>query len=327
MWRRTKSTAFYFFPFFILLCYLGLWFCKFNQWDSLTYITIIPFWMWALLGTLASAITMTFMRSRLCVAVLILWLVTGLAISLEARGVFRQIVEPEAGDATEGALRLVSINCQDGSVSAAATALELKPDLLLLQEAPGREPIASLCQQLYGDGGSFVIDGSVAILGRGRFLTSAEEDEAPIAIHARFRHESGALMDVSNVALHCSIPEWQIWNKAVREQLRDTRIANRRALRRYIGEYPVNEHQPVRIIAGDFSTPPGDDIFRPLKQAGLRDAFATSGLGTGHTYPSERPFLRLDQVWISPDAQLIRTTTMESPDTDHRIVICEFKID
>ena len=108
--------------------------------------------------------------------------------------------------------------------------------------------------------------------------------------------------------------------------MRDTRIRNRKAIRQYIGDYQVHNRQPIRIVAGDFATPPGDDVFRPLKKAGLLDAFHVAGQGIGNTYPSDTPVLRLNQVWISPDATLLKTSSKRSFHSDHRILICDFAV-
>ncbi|MDF1752528.1 MAG: endonuclease/exonuclease/phosphatase family protein [Verrucomicrobiales bacterium] len=327
MWRLIKKLLSFLVPAVVLLAYAGLWICKFNQWDSLTFITVIPFWMWAMPGILISVIAALLVRSRFSYVVLAIWALTALFASAETRGLFRSAVGNRSASLSakksKGLIKLISINCRSGNLQAAQEAIELKPDLVLLQEAPDREDIEELTRRLFGELGHFVAANGTAIIGKGDFLTFAEDDTTP-TIHARFKHSSGVLIDLSSVKLEESIPEAEFWKLPVREKMAANRVKNRKSLRKYIGHYRPNAGQPIRIVGGDFATPPGDDIFRPLRKAGLRDAFDNSGRGTGNTFPAKFPIFRLDQIWISPEAQLLKTYTHRTSHSDRQIVICEF---
>lgn len=326
MWRHFKIVLCWLVPPLLLTAFAGLWVCKFNQWDSLTFITVIPFWIWALPGILVSAIAAVLIRSRLSYIALAVWFLTAVLSSAETWGVFRSAVSQQSSQKTEQdgyRLKLVSINCRNGTLKAAQQAIALKPDILFLQEAPDESNITILTEKLFGARGAFVEANSTAIIGDGQFLTFAPDEETP-SIHARFRHAEGFLLDLTNVKLEMAIPENEFWRQKAREKMKVTRIKNRKSVRRFVAGYTPNSGQPVRIVAGDFSTPHGDDIFRPMKKVGLGDAFLRSGRGTGNTFPQKSPVFRFDQVWISSEPQLLKTFTIKTEYSHHKILVCEF---
>ena len=289
--------------------------------------------MWSLPGMLVSIAATLAIRNHFSMFVFGLWLLTAVFGSAEAWGLFRELKaasfggksdeEEEPGEPAAKIYRVVTINCDGGSVRAASEAGDLDPDLVFLQEAPSKRDVEELTRRLYANQGSFVLAGSLAILGRGEFVTFVPEEQSH-GVHSRFRHRNGTLLDLTNLKLDRSIPRWEVWKAEVRQEMKESRVRNRKAVRGFVNGYNVHARQPVRIVAGDFATPPGDDIFRPLKKAGLRDAFVSSGQGIGNTFPSDIPILRLNQIWISPEANLIKTTTKRSFNSDHRFVICEF---
>lgn len=52
----------------------------------------------------------------------------------------------------------------------------------------------------------------------------------------------------------------------------------------------------------------------------LSDAFATTGLGSGFTFPARRPFLRIDRILTSPEFRALSVTTACSTISDHLCV-------
>jgi endonuclease/exonuclease/phosphatase family metal-dependent hydrolase len=55
------------------------------------------------------------------------------------------------------------------------------------------------------------------------------------------------------------------------------------------------------VLLGDLNATPDAREIALLKDAGLRDAFALAGQGSGLTYSSASPQRRIDYIWVSPD--------------------------
>jgi endonuclease/exonuclease/phosphatase (EEP) superfamily protein YafD len=329
VWRRCKILLTYLVPALLLAAFWVVWVCKWNQWDSVTYLTVVPFWLLAVPAILVALTALLLIRSWYCWVVFLLWLVTALFATTETRGLWRALAAdskkapvPVAG---QTAIRLVSINCHNGNLRAANEAAKMTPDIILLQEAPELRHLEELTRRIFGEKGKFVASASNAILARGEFLTKAFDETTP-TVHARLKLENGALLDLSNVQLTPLLPQAGVLWEEVRRKLTLTRIKNRKSVRSFITGYLSDAHQPIRIVAGDFATPPGDDVFRPLKEAGLGDAFEKTGLGIGNTYPEKFPLFRLNSIWVSSEMRLLRTYTQANEHSDHRIVVCDMVV-
>ena len=79
------------------------------------------------------------------------------------------------------------------------------------------------------------------------------------------------------------------------------------------------------IVGGDFNAPQRDAALSVLGPQ-LRDAFPEAGQGWGDTIINEAPFLRIDQVWISPTLHPRTVTAHRTIHSDHRLVVCDLEI-
>lgn len=68
---------------------------------------------------------------------------------------------------------------------------------------------------------------------------------------------------------------------------------------------------------GDLNALPDAREIAILRGAGLRDAFALAGQGDGFTYRSDRPYERIDYVWISPDIAAREFKVLPGQASDH----------
>jgi len=59
--------------------------------------------------------------------------------------------------------------------------------------------------------------------------------------------------------------------------------------------------RPRTIFMGDLNARPDSKEIAILSDAGLQDAFAEAGTGTGFTWNSAKPDRRIDYLWLSPD--------------------------
>ncbi len=141
---------------FVLLCYL-------NRWDEFVVITLIPMWAWAAVATLVSVIAWLALKSRFALLTFALWLIAGIALSDETAGLLREFHAAVTGSRPAPAikaeepiaehLRVVTLNCDDGKAEATGDLKGLKPDIVLLQEAPDRaaSSVPSNAPSLHGD--------------------------------------------------------------------------------------------------------------------------------------------------------------------------------
>ncbi len=87
-----------------------------------------------------------------------------------------------------------------------------------------------------------------------------------------------------------------------------------------------NSVRPV-ILAGDFNAPDSSLVVRTLVDAGVRDAFASAGLGYGFSYGhSLRPgisFLRIDHIFVGPSIGVADCFVGGKLASPHRPVIAD----
>lgn len=327
MWRRFQKFGSSFFPALVFLLYLVVVVCLLNRWDSMVAITLPPLWTWTVVGVLASLLSWILFRGGASIVVLVIWLVTAVLFSEETHSLVRELaetVDPKPLPHEDERIRVANLNA-GSKAEALDAAVELAPDILVVQEAPGEEAIAATTRELFGVEGTYLIGNNSAILARGEILDTIVEPESN-AIHARLRIEEGFVIDITGVEMQACIPRLSLWSADTWKELSDLRMRNRRQLRTHLGENEITRDTTGRIISGGFQTPPGDDVFRPLESNELLDSFAKTGLGWGNTYPAEYPILRLDQIWTSENLPPVRSVAVPNPESDHRIVVSDLRL-
>lgn len=80
---------------------------------------------------------------------------------------------------------------------------------------------------------------------------------------------------------------------------------------------------PPFVIAGDTNLPHLSSILR-RHLGDLNDAFAEAGLGFGYTFPSKRPWMRIDRVLAGPGLTFAGVRVGPKGASDHRPVFAEF---
>jgi len=330
MWRKTQKTLATFIPSMLLLVYVTVAISLLNRWDAMVAVTLIPVWAWAGLGMAVSLLCWLICRGLPSLLIFCLCLATGILFSEETRGIARELAVaikgkdtgPVAGD--PGVIRIVNVNSA-GAVAVLRRAIDARPDILVIQEAPDRNVLEAVADQLYGVDRCVATHRTNAIIARGKLLeTQNGADDA--TLHARIQRPDGFIVDVTNLDLAGCAPTLEMWRPSVWKELIKARVANRRLVRASLGENEITRSNIGRIISGGFGTPPGDDVYRPLETNGLIDTYAASGRGWGNTYPSEYPALRLDQIWVSPNLLPVRSLTRLNPEADHRIVVSEVQL-
>tara|TARA_R110000850_G_scaffold16044_7_gene50051 strand:+ start:137 stop:1144 length:1008 start_codon:yes stop_codon:yes gene_type:complete len=324
MLRALKNFLAALIPVLLLLIYLGVMVCLLNRWDSMVAITLIPVWVWAGAGIIAALFSWILFRGSLAIVVMCLCLITGIIMSEESQSIARDIIfsigaAPDLSDPS--IIRVVNVDA-DGDESNLHAVIDLEPDIVVVQNAPSEEVLETIANDLFGKESSLVINQSNAIIARGEIINTLSE-ELNLALHVRLLTPTGRVIDITNVALEPYLPSPKLWKLDVWKRLTERRIQNRRELRHHLGENQLSQGTIGRIISGGFGTPPKDDVYRPLVTAGLLDTFAEAGIGLGHTYPSGRALVRLDQIWVSRNLKPVSAVARPNPGSSHLISVAD----
>lgn len=329
MWRKIQRFLATFVPALLVLAYVAVAVCFWNRWDAVVAATLLPVWAWASAGAAVSLVCWIASRRATPAAMFALFLSSGVAFAEETRSLLREFLAPlEAKPEDDAAgnrpgIRFAIVRC-GGLESALRDAAQAKPDVIAVQEAPDRAALEAVADQLWGVGRSVNQVGDLAIIGSGKALGVLGEAGGG-ALHVRLRRPDGLLIDISNLDLEGCAPRRDMWRPGVWSELVEARVETRRLVRAHLGENPISPGKVLRVVCGGFGTPPGDDAFRPLENSGMVDTFADAGEGWGNTYPSELPLLRLDQIWVSPNLEPVRSSTRLNTASRHRIVVSEVR--
>ncbi len=329
MWRKIQKTLANFIPLILLVAFVVIAISLLNRWDSMVAVTLIPIWAWAGFGMAVSLICWLLCREIPPIVTFCLFLACGIAFSEETLTIMRElgvaIRGGNPGDApAEKPFRVVNVNSA-GSVEALKKAIDGQPDVVIIQEAPGESELEAVADQLYGVDRAVSRHKTSAIIARGVILGEIGDSESS-TMHVRLKLADGMILDLTNLDLGELIPRFDIWRPSVWKELMETRISNRRLVRACLGENEITTVDIGRIVSGGFGTPPGDDVFRPLETSGLVDTFRAAGLGWGNTYPPDYPFLRLDQIWVSPNLKPLKSVSRLNSASPRRTVVCDLKL-
>lgn len=294
--------------------------------DALAAVTVYPPWIWLIPGFALWLGTLR-LPARWPLMIAALWLVFLASTNPSPRSLVREIghSDPEAAPPSQVLdlrCRVLTLNC--GGVGLRAEEISLvAPDLVLLQEPPGREQLERLTSELFAGQGEVESNGDTAILARGtvrpldlniphgHFFTAAE-----------VRFDGGRECIVVSLRLEPYPVRFDFWRgdywrsyTAVRKKQRQQTTALIPAASTAAGNRPI-------VLAGDFNAPPGDPIFVPLAPR-LRDVFPPVGVGGGNTMTNDYPLLRIDYIWASSELAPQFAWVRPSKNSDHRGLTCD----
>jgi len=301
--------------------------CHWFQPDWLAALTLAPPWFWLLPGLLLVRLGYRRDRRRRSVAVLVLWLLfTGVFVE-ELRSLVRFGRTPTqewiAAREQGRAIRVVSLNCCLGNVRAAAEVAAYEPDIVLLQESPGREAIEELARELFGEGGRVVCGYDTSILTRWRI------EPRPAAPSSDFVHgvatlPSGMAVDVVSPRLNPPVGRLDFWSPGFWRDHRNNRVIHRDQIRDVMDALDGSPTNHV-IVGGDFNAPAGDGALAHLRPR-LHDTFRRAGRGWGNTGTNEFPLFRVDQIWASRGLRAESVRAQRTVHSDHQMVVCDLVV-
>ncbi len=290
-----------------------------DRWWLGTVLMFAP--RWPLLWPIgATALLCALMRPRLlwacaAAAALVAWPLMGWQAPWPWRG----------GAATEGSLRVMSINAGGG------TSLELlrreiarvAPDVIAIQETP-----SELAEHLFGSEWRVISERSLTLASRWPIEESSIFDSSQVGrwvnlgIRARIAAPGGSVW-VASVYLEsprAGFEELILTRNGLfgtEEVAANTERRSRQSARvsRWLGEVAG----PL-IAMGDFNQPPESALFR-RDWGGFQDAFLASGSGYGYSWFSLWHGVRIDRILVSRDLQVEEFAVGQPTGGDHRPVV------
>ncbi len=289
--------------------------------DRLAALTLVPAWCWLLVGILSAILVWRVGKTFLSVALASFWLVfAGLWVE-ELPALVRLGLSSTA--ATSGTvIQVVSLNCAN-SEKCLADLQALRPEVVLLQEAPSREALSRMTSGLFGEQGGFVTTGDVAILANGKIGEPIGERGGDY-ICANVRLHSGCVVQFVSLRLASPPPRFDPWNWQFWMEHRHLRETHRRQLGQ-IKQVLRNDNGRATVLGGDFNTTPLDAALSQLRPT-FADTFPRWGVGWGATGTNDWPLFRVDQIWTNSNCQPMQVSAIKTAHSDHRLVVCVLEV-
>lgn len=295
------------------------------RWDLVYAATVYPAWVYAIggLGIAALGRPKPFWKGWRWP--LLFWTCFVLAFSEEPYSLLRMGSWPSADWTSKrhvSALRIVTLNCAGGLPEAAAEVSHLEPDIVLLQESPGKAELEKLAKQLFGDKGRVVRGPDASILAR-EPLTSLDLPKATgDFVAARTSLPDGAPCLVVSLRLTPPVLRFDYWNPACWSEYADNLRTRRDELSSIVRFVSAHRGNAALVMGGDFNAGPTPGLARVMPQD-LTDAFKAAGAGWGHTAVNDYPLVRIDQIWVSPQMDIQRSYARKTVNSDHRMFVAD----
>ena len=254
------------------LCYGG-------RFDACAAITVFPAWIWLAPGLTLAILGWRRRGNRVVAAVSASWLLFLLAFAEEPWSLLRLATPPDSSWRERlgrgEALRVVTLNCDIGNLGAAAEVAAYHPDIVLLQESPGREAVERLGKELFGPEAGVVHGVDASLIARGSVIPAELPASLRSAfVQARVRLTSGIEVEVFSTRLIPAVFRLDLWSPGCWREQAENRRRRRDQLRAIAGRIDsIPDGVPV-ILGGDFNAP------RAMRCSGYSDP--------GSTTPSRR---------------------------------------
>jgi len=290
-------------------------------------VTIWPFWFWSVPGAALGLLGLSRQTWRWNVATVVLWALNTCWIAEEPRSVLRACLGPQtASRAQPGFLRVVTLNCAGGRTEPVVDALAQDPDILFLQEMPGRNQLARLLESRPGWELATGMDAAIAALGEVQEQPLTRDESLFMCVvrvvPARLRPPT----EIAALSTRLFLPQlrFDLWRPSVWRGAAQVRALRAEQVTYLTTHVAAAARAPV-ILGGDFNTPAGDSLLRPLRPH-LRDAFSEAGSGWPNTITDEHPMSRVDQVWVSDQFQVLGGRVVYTQHSDHRMVVMDLAL-
>lgn len=279
---------------------------------SLTALLVWPAWVWFWPGLIIALFCKTW-RIPLAAA----WITFGFVFVEE----FVSVPLAALPSKTKS-IRIISLNCSGGTLQAAEDAARLKPDLLLLQESPGKEELDKFAKRVFGPDGVAIVGPDASIVGKGIAQVQTEPHVSNFVV-ARWNFRTGEPLNIVSLRLQPPTLRFDLYDPAAWKEFSDAQANRVKEMADIKAELQRLNITPD-VIAGDFNAPPNLTSGSVLVK-GLNDAFKSSGVGFGATCVSPMPcIVRIDQIWTSRNFKSVRTWRSYTENSDHMMLVADF---
>jgi len=306
----------------VVFC-LGIVACYTVRWDVVSAVTLLPFWVWGIIGTGLSVIVWRLHRGIWPLLLCLAWLCVTFFCSDDLSRLIRSRLPwpTSASISTTGLrLRVITLNCAS-QASAAAEAESWKPDLVLLQESPSSNDVSRLAREWFGNEGNFIVGWDCSIIARGQ-LNRLSESRTFHYTMVRFTLPQGKEVEVVSLRLSPPLTRLDLWSSACWRAHREDRLMRKGQMQQLVDEFQSFKANIPFIVGGDFNCPAGDAVARLLKPR-LKDTFCEAGIGWGNTGINDFPISRPDQIWVSDNFRTVQAWAVKTRNSDHRMVVCD----
>lgn len=214
----------------------------------------------------------------------------------------------------ENGIQITTVNAS-GSIVALRDAFSERPDVILVQESPGRKEIEDLAKETRGY--EYLYGYDTSIIARGPL----EEDLSKL-----FYTSGTATIDskeyfIVSLRLLTSNPSMDLLKLDRWEHQMHMRERQMEQTQEIFDLFPDDK---ILVVGGDFNVPQRDKIFTLLGNR-MADTFEDGGRGWCNTILADIPLLRIDQIWTSEEIISYQAYSRICPNTDHRLYTAKMK--
>ena len=285
--------------------------------DRLAPITMVPSWCWLVPFLIGCALV----RHRSLYYVIAVWIVFT-CLHIEQIKSLARLGLPEKHD-SQTTIRVASLNCNVGNRDAATEVLATNSDIYLIQESPSENDLRALGFDDINIPMNFVWSTDTSIAVRGEIKA---KHIAAHFCHVVAKLSSGQQIDIVCLRLSAPVFRLDFWSSGFWTDHYQKRIHHRQQLDEIIEHLNKNQQTPHLIIGGDFNSV-GRDGAMTTTLKNCRDSFAVAGRGWGETGTNEFPIFRVDQIWASNNISWMKSQSIKTMNSDHRMVVAEFALD
>lgn len=311
-----------------------LTFVYYIQPDRLAPVTLVPPWLWLIPGVFITWISNRFTRKSHLYFAFSVWVIFGCLFVEEPRGYLRTAFEsPEQTNRNKDSIRLITLNCNVGKISAVKEVIALNPDIILLQESPPRDALANLTHELFGDTGAFVYSPDCSIIASGP-LEPIAVPKGSHFVHAVYStlpsdtesSESSTQLDLISLRLSPPVFRTDFVEPGFWSDHTKVRVKHRQQLATLTTHIKKAAKSKRLVVGGDFNLVPNDGALTPLQAINLVDSFRTNATGWCNTATNDWPIFRVDQVWTKGKIDVSNHWVRRTRHSDHRMVIVDIKL-
>lgn len=317
-----------------LLLHVFTVYCFAWQPDRFAAFTVMPIWLWGGFGLLLTMGAFYFFRASLSLMMTGVWAITLLVGADEARvlkniGNPKPLPGPAASYEGKPTLRVITMNCAVFTYGNPAADLSVwQPDIVLLQDVYPQQ-VRQIADALYGGHSDFRSHLTNGVITRWKIQRETPNpDPRSRDQEVTILTPAGKEIEVVNVHLTSAATDLRLWRKPAWAAHRENRRLRQNELNLTRQVLARSTHFPdtPTIFGGDFNAPASDIVHRELSPE-LVDAFSAVGTGWGDTFQRRFPILRIDHIYATRHFTPVRSLTVTSRNSDHRMVIADFLTD